>query len=428
MRICVQGLWHLGTVTAACLARAGFATIGLDADPQNVARLSNGQAPLFEPGLDDLIQAGAAAGRLSFTTDPSSVAEADLVWVAFDTPVDEEDRSDAGFVVAEIERLFPLLRDGAVVLITAQLPVGTTTALRREFARVAEGRRVGFAYSPENLRLGKAIQSFEQPERIIVGTSDPHARAVLEPVLAHFTSQIIWLSVESAELAKHALNAFLATTVTFMNELATICEQVGGDAAEVERALRSEPRIGPKAYIRPGAGFAGGTLARDVMTLNRIAGEHGLTLPLLGGIMPSNKHHLNWPARQLAARLGDLAGRRIAILGLTYKPGTDSLRRSPAIDLCRTLLAAGAVVTVHDPRAEPLPADLGAVTRHDTPIAALAGAEAVVLMTEWPLYQDLPAEEIAAAMAEPLVLDQNRFLAHRLAGQSAIRYLTVGTP
>jgi UDPglucose 6-dehydrogenase len=165
-----------------------------------------------------------------------------------------------------------------------------------------------------------------------------------------------------------------------------------------------------------------------VMTLNRIAGEHGLTLPLLGGIMPSNKHHLNWPARQLAARLGDLAGRRIAILGLTYKPGTDSLRRSPAIDLCRTLLAAGAVVTVHDPRAEPLPADLGAVTRHDTPIAALAGAEAVVLMTEWPLYQDLSAEEIAAAMAEPLVLDQNRFLAHRLAGQSAIRYLTVGTP
>jgi UDPglucose 6-dehydrogenase len=428
MRICVQGLWHLGTVTAACLARAGFATVGLDSDPANIARLSNGQAPLFEPGLDDLIQAGMAAGRLSFTTDLSEVAQADLIWVAFDTPVDEDDRSDAGFVVTEVERLFPLLNDGAVVLITAQLPVGTTSVLERAFARVAEGRRVGFAYSPENLRLGKAIQSFEHPERIIVGTRDRHARAVLEPVLARFSSQIIWLSVESAELAKHALNAFLATTVTFMNEIATICEQVGGDAAEVERALRSEPRIGPNAYIRPGAGFAGGTLARDVMTLNQIAEERGLSLPLLGGIMPSNKHHLHWPARQLAARLGDLVGRHVCILGLTYKPGTDSLRRSSAIDLCRSLLAAGAVVTVHDPHAEALPAELAAVTRHETPIAALAGAEAAVLMTEWPLYRDLTADEIAATMAQPLVLDQNRFLANRLAGQPGVRYLTVGTP
>jgi UDPglucose 6-dehydrogenase len=144
--------------------------------------------------------------------------------------------------------------------------------------------------------------------------------------------------------------------------------------------------------------------------------------------MPSNKHHLNWPARQLAARLGDLVGRHVCILGLTYKPGTDSLRRSSAIDLCRSLLAAGAVVTVHDPHAEALPAELAAVTRHETPIAALAGAEAAILMTEWPLYRDLTADEIAAAMAQPLILDQNRFLANRLAGRPGIRYLTVGTP
>jgi UDPglucose 6-dehydrogenase len=144
--------------------------------------------------------------------------------------------------------------------------------------------------------------------------------------------------------------------------------------------------------------------------------------------MPSNKHHLHWPARQLAARLGDLAGRRVCILGLTYKPGTDSLRRSSAIDLCRGLLAAGSIVAVHDPHAEALPAELASVIRHETPILALAGAEAAVLMTEWPLYRDLTAEEFAAAMAQPLILDQNRFLANRLAGLPGVRYLTVGTP
>ena len=428
MKICVQGLWHLGSVTAACVARAGFSTVGLDADAEIIACLSSGQAPLYEPGLDDLIQAGSAAGLLAFTTDPATVADADLVWVTFDTPVDDEDRADAAIVVSAVEQLFPLLKDGAVILISAQVPVGTTRALARAFADVAGGRRVGFAYSPENLRLGKAIEVFEHPERIVVGTADDHARAVLEPTLGRFCDRLIWVSIESAELAKHSLNAFLAVSVTFMNEIATLCEQVGADAAEVEQALRSEPRIGTRAYIRPGAGFAGGTLARDIMTLNQLAALHDLDLPLLGGVMPSNKRHLNWPARQLATRLGDLAGRRICILGLTYKPGTDSLRRSPGIDLCRVLLAAGAAVTAHDPHAEPLPADLRAVTRSDTALDALAGAEAAVLMTEWPDYRDLTTGEIAAAMAQPLVLDQGRFLAAGLAGKAGLRYITLGTP
>jgi UDPglucose 6-dehydrogenase len=213
-----------------------------------------------------------------------------------------------------------------------------------------------------------------------------------------------------------------------MNEIATLCEQVGADAAEVEQALRSEPRIGTRAYIRPGAGFAGGTLARDIMTLNQLADRHDLDLPLLAGVMPSNRQHLNWPARQLASRLGDLIGRRICILGLTYKPGTDSLRRSPGIDLCRVLLAAGAAITVHDPRAESLPADLQAVARRDTALGALAGAEAAVLVTEWPEYRDLTADAIAGAMAQPLVLDQGRFLAAGLVGQPGLHYITLGTP
>ncbi len=428
MKICVYGLWHLGSVTAACLAKAGFDTIGLHPDAATIGRFEQGQAPLFEPGLDALIGAELASGRLRFSADPAAAAEADVVWVTFDTPVDDEDRTDDAAVIGAVEQLFPLLKDDAVALLSSQVPVGTTRSLARRFAAAYPARRVGFAYSPENLRLGKAIEVFEQPERIIIGTDGDRTRAVLEPLLGRFCSQLIWLSIESAEMTKHGLNAFLAVSVTFMNEIATLCEQVGADAAEVERGLRSEPRIGQRAYIRPGAGFAGGTLARDIMTVNRLAGEHGISLPMLGGVMASNRQHLDWPARQLTARLGALAGRRIAVLGLTYKPGTDSLRRSPGLDLCRSLAAAGAVILAHDPRAEPLPAELDAVIRAPTVEAALAGAEAAVLMTEWPEYRALAPALLIGTMASPLVLDQGRFLAERLAGQAGILYVTVGTP
>jgi len=428
MKVCVYGLWHLGSVTAACLAKAGFETLGLDPDPQTIARLSGGWPPLFEPGLEALTRDGLASGKLRFAADPACVAEADIIWVTFDTPVDEEDRADDGMVARAVERLFPHLRDGAVVLISSQLPVGSTRKLERAFA-VAQGRCVSFACSPENLRLGKAIEVFTHPERIVVGIRDSHARIVLEPLLARFCETLIWMSVESAEMTKHALNAFLATSVTFMNEIATVCERVGADAAEVEWALRSEPRVGQRAYIRPGAAFAGGTLARDVMFLTEIARQHDLTLPMLSGVVPSNKNHRRWPVNQVLARLGGLRGRRVAILGLTYKPGTDSLRRSPGVEFCRELVAAGAAVSAHDPAAEALPADLAArLTRTETAMAALEGAEAAVIATEWPDYRALVPEELLKTMVRPLILDQGRLLADRLAGDGRFQYITVGTP
>jgi UDPglucose 6-dehydrogenase len=429
MRVAVYGLWHLGSVTAACLAAAGFETVGIDPDAATITNLAAGIPPLFEPGLEEAVRTGLASNRLGFTTDLAAVGDADIVWVTFDTPVDDEDRADDQVVISAVERLFPHLRDGTVVLVSSQLPVGSTRRLEVAFADAAAERRVSFAYSPENLRLGKAIEVFTRPERIIVGTRDEHARRILTPLLERFCQELIWISVESAEMAKHALNAFLATSVTFINEVALICEQVGADAAEVEAALRSEPRIGRRAYIRPGSAFAGGTLARDVMFLDAIGRSHGLTLPLLGGIIPSNRSHRHWPLAQLKTRLGDLAGRRVAVLGLTYKPGTDSLRRSLAIELCRQLIAAGAVVSVHDPAAEPLPPDLaGQVIRPASAEAALTAADAAVLATEWPVYRELDPAAMLAAMARPLLLDQGRFLADRLAADNRFQYVTVGTP
>ena len=226
MNVCVTGLWHLGTVTAACLASAGHDVTGLDFDAAIVSTLATGKAPLFEPGLDDLVKAGLASGQLHFTTDEAAaVNHADIVWIAYDTPVDDDDRADVTCVTERATRVFPHLRDEALVLISSQVPVGTTRQLELTFATEARGRRVGFAYSPENLRLGNAISAFSQPDRVVVGVRSTADRARVAALLRPFTERIEWMSVESAEMTKHALNAFLATSVTFINEIVALCEQ-----------------------------------------------------------------------------------------------------------------------------------------------------------------------------------------------------------
>jgi UDPglucose 6-dehydrogenase len=426
MKVCVLGLWHLGSVTAACLADSGCTVVGCDGDAAAVAGLNEGRAPLFEPGLDALLAKGLAADRLAFTTDAArAAAAADVVWVTYDTPVDDEDRADTDFVVGRARAVFPFLKPGAVVLISSQLPVGSVAAL--EAAHTA-GRFPGpihFACSPENLRLGKAIEAFTKAERIVVGVRSAEARAVLQSLLAPLCSNILWVSVEAAEMTKHALNAFLATSVTFINEIAMLCEREGVDAAEVERALRSEPRIGQRAYIRPGSGFAGGTLARDVTFLTRIGVRHALPLPLLESIVPSNVGHRKWAFRQIERHFGTGGGKRVAVLGLAYTPGTSAIRRSVAIELCRDLLTWGAEVRAHDPAVSVLPDDLSAVVLRASAMEAAVGADALVLATAWPDYKRLPAAELTAAMREKLIIDPDRFLGD-WEHLPTVRYVTIG--
>jgi UDPglucose 6-dehydrogenase len=428
MKIGVLGLWHLGSVTAACLAEAGYETIGIDFDEAVVAKLGRGSAPLFEPGLDDLLAAGLASGRLSFASDAASMRGCDLVWVAYDTPVDDEDRADTGSVIAAIERLFPYLSNGTIVLISSQLPVGCTRAVAESFSAKFPGVRCRFAYSPENLRLGRAIEIFKTAERIIVGCDDAAAEPILRALLGKFTDTVLWMSLESAEMVKHSVNAFLATSVTFANEIAAVCEIVGANAADVERALRLEPRIGPRAYIKPGASFAGGTLARDVVFLNGIAAKNELQLPLLAGILPSNHAHQQWPVRRLVQRLGDLSGRVVAVLGLAYKPGTDTLRRSSSLELCRALAELGATVQAFDPAVHAVPPEDGFIEIKASMDEALSGADAALIGTEWSEFKSLTAERCLNAMRSPLICDPNGFLASNLDGRSRIDYIAVGRP
>lgn len=429
MKVCVQGLWHLGTVTAACLASVGHHVTGLDSNADTVAKLKAGTPPLFEPGLEDLIKKGLASGQLAFSGEArSALKDIEVLWIAYDTPVDDDDNADVDYVVAEIEKVLPHVPAGATVLISSQMPIGSIRRLEAFVRGHFPDKAIGFACSPENLRLGKALDVFLKPDRIIVGVRSGRDRARLERLLRPITERIEWMSVESAEMTKHAINSFLATSVTFANEIASICELVGADAKEVERGLKTESRIGPKAYLSPGGAFAGGTLARDVAFLNRAGAENHLVTPLLSSIKASNAQHKQWATRKLRALFPDLSRVTVAVWGLTYKAGTDTLRRSMAVELCDWLLGQGVKLRVHDPVVKELPpAWTGKVARADDPLVALASAQALVISTEWPLYKDVPVAAIAAAAPGLAVLDANRFLPG-LAAEARLKYIAVGTP
>jgi len=427
MNVCVVGLWHLGTVTAASLASVGHHVTGLDLDKDVIQRLQAGQPPIFEPGLENLIKNELQNSTLSFTTNAAAVSTAEVVWIAYDTPVDDDDQANVPYVIDSIRRLFPYLNAGTHVLISSQLPVGSTTYIAQEYALHYPDSNVSFAYSPENLRLGKAIDVFLHPDRIVVGIRHNADRVPLDTFLRSITDHIEWMSIESAEMTKHAINAFLALSVTFANEIATLCEAVGADAKEVERGLKSEVRIGPKAYLGPGAAFAGGTLARDVQFLTHIGNTNQRSVHLLKAIQVSNDTHKRWTEHKLIEVLGNLSGKTIAIWGLTYKAGTDTLRRSSAVELCHYLAEQGAVLQAHDPAVRTLPPELaGKISLYETPLDAALNADALVIATSWPDYQKITSEEILSKMRTPVIVDISRFLFNSLGNDNRVRYLAIG--
>lgn len=409
MRVCVFGLWHLGAVTAACLAFLGHDVVGLDLDAPTVERLNAGEPPLHEPGLTELVRKGLDKRNLRFTTDPRDAAKGSRVlWVTFDTPVDDDDRADVEYVVSRIQAMFEHLDKGTLIIVSSQLPAGTILKLE-----AAARGQFAFASSPENLRLGKAIEVFLRPDRVVVGVRTKEDRAIIEELLEPLRAPVEWMSVESAEMTKHALNAFLATSVAFINEIAVVCEQVGADAQEVARGLKSDSRIGPRAYLGPGGAFAGGTLARDIEFL-----KSKYELPLIASVKTSNDRHKEWVKRKIESVLTPLRGLTIAVWGLTYKPGTDTLRRSSSVELCKWLLERGVHVNAHDPMVRSLPEELSQIQLFADAAEAVREADALVVATEWPDYKTAP---IPAGMT---VIDANRFIGVR----EALRYYSVGMP
>lgn len=410
--VCIVGIWHQGAVAAACLADAGCTVIGVDADPRTVTELADGRAPLFEPGLDELLASGIASGRLTFTTDvATAVSGAATVMVMFDTPVDENDDVDLSGLMTMVRAMAPHLRADSHVLVTAQVPVGTCDRLYEAIREINPAAPAGIAYSPENLRLGQAIELYRRPQLPVIGSDDPATLDHVESALAALHTDWIRVGLRTAEMTKHALNAFLAMSVAFGNEIADICDLVGADGQQVSNALRREPRIGTKAMILPGLGFSGGTLARDIRALQSAGADLDHETALLDGIWRANETHNRVVIATLERQLGSLSGRRVGVLGLTYKPGTSTLRRSLSLEVSAAIAARGATVIAFDPRvgaeessAYPYIAVVG------EPLAVADGADAVVIMTAWPEFRDLDYAAMARRMKRPLLLDPSNFL------------------
>ena len=422
MKIATLGQWHLGTVTSGCLAKIGVEVIAYDRNQETINMLREKKLPVAEAGLAELL----FTQSVSFSNEPQDLAVAEVIWVTYDTPVDDNDKADVAFVENEIIAVLPFLRPGTLIIISSQLPVGTTAKLQQFCQANFPEKELSFAYSPENLRLGKAIEIFMKPDRIVVGVQNAHDKQRLNEILSKFSNNIVWMSVESAEMTKHALNAFLATSVVFANELATLCEKVGADAYEVEQGLKSEIRIGPRAYLKAGNAFAGGTLARDVIFLQEMGSQHNQAIPLFNAVLQSNHNHKKWILSRLNELFPSFSGLRITLLGLTYKPGTDTLRRSSAIELARFLHSQGVIIYAYDPAIKQLPDDLNFIRLQATAVKALRDADAAIIATEWPEFTALTADDFSEFLSNPLVLDVNAYLATELSKDARIRYFRVG--
>jgi len=426
MKVCVFGLWHLGSVTSACLAKRGCYVYGLDFDRKTVDRLKRGNAPLYEPGLDEVISKAIKDKFLNFSTDPrTAVSDADFIWITFDTPVDENDKADIEFLRKNIFKIMPYIKDGVGVVISSQVPVGFTRGIAKVYLQKYPNKRVHFAVSPENLRLGKAMEVFLDPDRIIVGISDDEAKKKFTPLFHSVSRKVEWMTVESAEMTKHAINSFLALSVCFANEIASICEKTGADAKEVERGLKTECRIGPKAYVGPGVAFSGGTLARDINFLNNLSRRYRLPSFLIKSVNASNDFHKNWITRRCRDIFRTLKGRHFAFLGLTYKPGTDTLRRSFAVETAKSFYTQGAHVSTFDPAVKTISGPLKKIlTLKNSVSGAVEGSDAVLIMTPWPRFRELSRAEIDL-ISRRVVIDPSGFL-RDIFLDKADKYFAVG--
>ena len=411
--MCVVGLWHLGNVVAAGFAELGYSVVGVDDDPERIANLNAGKAPLFEPGLDDLLATGVASGKLRFTTDyADAVRRASMVWLAYDTPVDDNDEVDLSCIRSAVQKIGKHLADGAVLVVHSQVPVGTCDEIAVALREGAPGRKFGVACVPENLRLGKALACFRKPAMVVIGSDQEDTGARVASFLSDLPCPKVRMNLRSAEMTKHAINSYLATCVSYINELANLCDAVGADASVVSAALRMDERVSPRAPLLPGGlGFAGATLARDLRALQGLGRRVGHPTHLFNAVLDVNEEQKRIVYRRLRSLFGSLGGITVGILGLTYKTGTSTLRRSAAIEIARELKRAGAIVKGYDPKAaiEELRGD-DVVQFCSSPEEAVEGSNALVIVTEWPEFRDLDFAALGARMKDKVLIDTKNLL------------------
>jgi UDPglucose 6-dehydrogenase len=410
MRLAVIGTGYVGLVSGACLADFGHAVTCIDKEAEKIAALRRGVVPIHEPGLSELVRKNLAAGRLAFATDRAAVADADAVFIAVGTPSRRGDgHADVSYVHAAAREIAADLTGFTVVVTKSTVPVGTGDEVERIIRQARPDADVAVVSNPEFLREGAAIRDFKHPDRIVIGAEDARAREVMAEVYRPLylnAPPILHTGRRTAELIKYAANAFLATKITFINEIADLCEKVGADVQEVARGIGMDNRIGAK-FLHPGPGFGGSCLPKDARALIKTAQDHAAPLRIVETALAVNGARPHAMAARVAAALGGAVnGKTIAVLGLTFKPNTDDMREAPAIVLVEMLQQQGARIHAHDPAGmEQAKVVLKDVRYHDDPYGCVAGADALVILTEWEQFRALDLDRLHGAMARPVVVD-----------------------
>src|SRR5438094_7792159 len=414
MRIAMIGTGYVGLVSGACFADFGHQVTCVDKDGDKIAALRRGEIPIFEPGLDALVATNVKAGRLDFATDLTRpVAEADAVFIAVGTPSRRGDgHADLSYVHAAAREIAAALSGFTVVITKSTVPVGTGDEVERLIRETNPSADVAVASNPEFLREGAAIRDFKIPDRIVVGTQDERARKVISEIYRPLylnKAPVIFTSRRTAELIKYAANAFLATKITFINEMADLAEKVGADVQEIARGIGMDNRIGSK-FLHAGPGFGGSCFPKDTRALIKTAQDHDAPLRIVEAVNSVNDTRKRAMARKVAAPFGgNLRGKTIAVLGLTFKPNTDDMREAPSIPLVTGLLDMGAKVRAHDPVGmEQARKELPEIEYCDDPYSCARGAHAMVIVTEWVQYRTLDLERRKREMAHPVHVDLRR--------------------
>jgi UDPglucose 6-dehydrogenase len=434
LKIAMVGAGYVGLVSGACFADFGHDVVCIDKDPSKIDRLDAGAMPIYEPGLDDLVERNVKANRLSFTTElAEGISGAGAVFIAVGTPSRRGDgHADLSFVHAAAREIGEHLDHPAVIVTKSTVPVGTGDEVERILRETGTDVHFAVASNPEFLREGAAIGDFKRPDRIVIGTDDEWARGVMREVyrplfLNH--SPILFTSRRSAEIIKYAANAFLATKITFINEIADLCERVGGDVQDVARGIGLDNRIGPK-FLHPGPGFGGSCFPKDTLALLKTAEDNDTPLRIVESVFKVNESRKRTMGRKVIEVLGDAPrGKRVALLGLTFKPNTDDMRDAPSLAIAQALIDAGVAVRAYDPegmeQAQPM---MPEVSMSQDPYAAAEGADAVVIVTEWDAFRALDFKRMRELVATPTLVDLRNIYEPEEMRSAGFSYVSVGRP
>jgi UDPglucose 6-dehydrogenase len=430
VKICVVGTGYVGLVAGACFADSGNAVTCVDQDEEKIGLLKNGWIPIYEPGLEDIVRRSVKQRRLSFGTDVSVAGKAQVIFIAVGTPAGEDGSADLRHVLGAAEQIGRALERYAVVALKSTVPVGTNEKVRDVIARVAPGVDFDVVSNPEFLKEGAAIDDFLKPDRVVIGTRSERARKIMGELYAPFVrteNPILYMDPRSAELTKYAANGMLATRISFMNDIATLCEKIGADVDWVRKGMGADDRIG-YSFLFPGVGYGGSCFPKDVKALVATGREVGIDLELLKCVEATNVRQKRVLVQKAVRHFGSLAGKQFAVWGLAFKPKTDDIREAPAIEVIEALLGKGARIRCHDPVAEAV------AERHfgdrigyaPSPYDCVEDADGLFVITEWHQFRKPDFEKIRKMMRQPVVFDGRNLFDPQAMKELGFAYYGIG--